>query len=73
MACIDQSLQSCGRIFGPNVNVVDKVLFENIKVETVFKAKSKVLVMPNSLDTSFLPLNPAQFNFTEIREIDDDE
>lgn len=72
-ACTDQTLQSCGRTFSSNVQVEDKVLFDYIKVETVFKAKSKAHVMPNSLDTSLLPLNPVQFSYTEIRETDDDE
>lgn len=72
-ACTDNTLQSCGRTFGPNLEVQDKVQFDYIKIETIFNAKSKAHVMPNSLDTSLLPLNPAQFSYTEFWEVDDDE
>lgn len=47
--------------------------FDYIKIETIFNDKSKTHVMPNSLDTFLLPLNPAQFSYTEFWEVDDDE
>uniref|UniRef100_A0A336LT70 CSON000083 protein n=1 Tax=Culicoides sonorensis TaxID=179676 RepID=A0A336LT70_CULSO len=73
LACTDESLQSCGRRFGSNVQVEDKIIFDYIKVETVYEERAKVLTMPNSLDTSLLPLNPREFTYNEIWEIDGDE
>lgn len=72
-ACTDNTLASCGRRFGSDIPFEEKVQFDYIKVETVLRAKSKAHMMPNTLDTSLLPLNPSEFNYVEIREFDDDE
>lgn len=72
-ACLDESLSSCGRVFGAGTQLEDKIEFTYIKMEVELNKSSKAHMMPNSLDTTLLPLYPTQFKYTEIWEIDNDE
>ncbi|XP_063710145.1 vanin-like protein 1 [Culicoides brevitarsis] len=71
IACLDESVASCGKTFGAGEKIEDKLEFTYIKVDTVFKG-SEIHMMPNTLDTTMLPLNPREFNYTEVWEFDND-
>ncbi|XP_017870144.1 PREDICTED: vanin-like protein 2 [Drosophila arizonae] len=65
-ACLDEELASCGRIFPDHIEVANRYYFEHIRIEAVFPAARRRLIMPSTLDGSMRPLPVLQFNWTEM-------
>lgn len=71
LACTGTTLASCGTRFESGVNTVPIVVFNSIELkETVdlegsFLGEQKYMVLPTSLDTSILPLEVDEFEYSE--------
>ncbi|XP_055919868.1 vanin-like protein 1 [Eupeodes corollae] len=68
-ACTGKTQDSCGRIFDGNTEIQPEVVFQKILIEGDFPKADKVLIMPNSLDQSLMPLSTDRFEF----DIEDDK
>lgn len=64
-ACVDDELSSCGRIFPSRFDVANRHYFQRIRIEALFPAARRRLIMPSTLDGSMMPLPVTQFNWTE--------
>ncbi|EDV92302.1 vanin-like protein 2 [Drosophila grimshawi] len=64
-ACLDEQLFSCGRIFPTGTSVANTYYFDRIRIEGVFPGAPRRLIMPSTLDGVMMPLNVAQYNWTE--------
>jgi Vanin C-terminal domain len=65
-ACTDQiDVATCGRRFNASNNVVNSVRFDSIKISTVAPVRPNLLLMPNSVDISILPLALHQFTYEQ--------
>ncbi|KAH8396330.1 hypothetical protein KR222_008493 [Zaprionus bogoriensis] len=64
-ACLSEDLFSCGRIFPANRTVVNSHYFESISIVGVFPAAPRRLIIPSTLDGVMLPLDVAQYSWTE--------
>lgn len=67
LACTSSNMSSCGTVFSSDIREANDFVFKQILIEGKFKDERKMLIMPNSLDTSLLSLNPKDFQF-EIKE-----
>lgn len=65
VACLNNDQQTCGRRFQHSDNLVNRVVFEKIDIKTSVYTEDKltILMMPNSVDTSIVPLDASQFEF----------
>lgn len=59
-ACIDDTVSSCGLLLPANTTIMPKFAFKRLKIEGSFQKTERLLIMPNTLDLSFYPLQPAQ-------------
>lgn len=64
MACVDDSLKSCGERH--TVPVHDKLKFNSIKLKVSYGRDDNVLFMPSTLDTSIMPFESKDYEYDEI-------
>ncbi|KAH8386647.1 hypothetical protein KR093_001706, partial [Drosophila rubida] len=64
-ACTSDSLLSCGRLLPATASVANQHYFERIRIAGVFPAAKRRLIMPSTLDGLMLPLDVAQYKWSE--------
>lgn len=71
MACVDDSLKSCGERH--QVPVHDKLKFNSIKLKAVYGTDDNILFMPSTLDTSIMPFESKDYRYKESSSTDEDQ
>lgn len=66
IACTDSTVASCGKRFNSSAILVNGVQFSRIVVKVQIRGETTRLIVPNTLDTSLLPLNPSEITFNEV-------
>lgn len=63
IACINNTLESCGHIFQDNENVIRPTTFKSLKITTLNVTNEDTFFVPVTFTQSMLPLNGTDFNF----------
>lgn len=61
MACTNETLASCGRVFTRDVQVENTFIFQDILIEGKFRNSGMLFVMPNSLDFTYMPVKNSEY------------
>ncbi|XP_060664357.1 vanin-like protein 2 [Drosophila nasuta] len=64
-ACTSDELLSCGRIFSAAQPTANQYYFRHIRISGLFPAAKRRLIMPSTLDGVMLPLDVAQYTWSE--------
>ncbi|XP_055597095.1 vanin-like protein 1 [Uranotaenia lowii] len=73
MACSGDTLETCAVRFPNSSTVANSVLFNGLHIEGVFSGSAQMFTLPNSVDTSLLPLEVDKFEYIERVFTDDFE
>lgn len=68
MACTNNNLESCGRLFEDQTRTVQSVMFKSVNISLEldgFIGTKEFLLMPSSQDFFLNPLKVSEFNFRE--------
>lgn len=71
MACSNETLETCGSRFEDPSRVVPAIQFNNIDISGRFPGGENVFMVPNGVDTSVLPLEVEEFEYTEHLYVQD--
>lgn len=65
IACLDDSVSSCGYRFKNTTGVKEVLRFQDISIEGNFPQGPNDFYIPNNVDSSIMPLGPSEFSYTE--------
>ncbi|XP_004527053.1 vanin-like protein 1 [Ceratitis capitata] len=59
-ACTNDTVSSCGLLHPANIKITPTYAFKRLNISGSYKKAERLLLMPNTLDLSLYPLEPAQ-------------
>jgi hypothetical protein len=65
VACTDETISSCGYRFTGRRAVMEAFVFNDISISGNFQLNENDFYIPNSVDTSILPLHPKEFTYSQ--------